>query len=46
VTRLLWHSDVKTTTGYYANGEAAVEEAVLGAHRHSPCNNRPADEGE
>jgi integrase len=34
--RLMRHSDIKTTMGYYANVDAAVEEAVLGPR----CNNR------
>jgi integrase len=35
--RLMRHSDIHTTMGYYANVDAAVEEAVLG-RRNAPRN--------
>jgi hypothetical protein len=33
--RLMRHSSIKTTMDYYANIDAAVEEAVLGDRRNS-----------
>jgi integrase len=38
--RLMRHSDIKTTMDYYANIDAAVEEAVLGSQRNSLRNTR------
>ena len=32
------HANIKTTLDYYANIDAAVEEAVLGAQRNSLSN--------
>jgi integrase len=40
--RLMRHSDIKTTMGYYANVDDAVMEAVLGPNRNSPRNTRAA----
>jgi integrase len=37
--RLMRHSNIKTTMDYYANIDAAVEEAVLGEKRNSLRNN-------
>jgi integrase len=36
--RLMRHSDIKTTLAYYANFDAAVEEAVLGPQRNTLRN--------
>jgi integrase len=36
---LMRHANIKTTMDYYANIDAAVEEAVLGAQRNSSRNN-------
>lgn len=43
--RLMRHAEIKTTMSYYANVDAAVEEAVLGPQRNSLRNTRPAAEG-
>ncbi len=38
--RLMRHADIKTTMTYYANIDAAVEEAVFGPGRNGQRNNR------
>ncbi|HEV2948227.1 MAG TPA: site-specific integrase [Gemmataceae bacterium] len=38
--RLMRHANIKTTLDYYANIDAAVEEAVLGAQRNTLRNKR------
>jgi integrase len=38
--RLMRHANIKTTLDYYANIDAAVEEAVLGSKRNSLRNKR------
>jgi integrase len=42
--RLMRHSNIATTMAFYANVDAAVEEAVLGPQRNSSRNTRPAAE--
>jgi integrase len=37
--RLMRHADIKTTMGFYANVDEAVEAAVLGDQRNSSRNN-------
>jgi integrase len=41
--RLMRHSDLKITMTYYANIDAAVEEAVLGAKRNTSRNREVPD---
>ncbi len=36
--RLMRHANIATTMNYYANIDAAVEDAVLGAECNSLCN--------
>lgn len=38
--RLMRHANIGTTMGFYANVDAAVEEAVLGAKRNTSRNSR------
>jgi integrase len=38
--RLMRHASLKTTLDYYANIDAAVEEAVFGPQRNTSCNSR------
>jgi integrase len=40
--KLMRHSDIKITMGYYANVDDAVMEAVLGRQRNSSRNSPPA----
>jgi integrase len=40
--RLMRHKNITTTMDYFANIDAAVEEAVLGPQRNSSRNTRPA----
>jgi integrase len=39
--RLMRHANIKTTMDYYANIDAAVEEAVLGPERNTSRNSAP-----
>jgi integrase len=39
--RLMRHASIKTTMDYYANIDAAVEEAILGPSRNTSRNTRP-----
>jgi len=41
--RLMRHANIAVTMGFYANVDAAVEEAVLGAERNSSHNNDHRD---
>jgi integrase len=41
--RLMRHSNIATTMAFYANVDAAVEEAVLGPQRNTSRNTGPAD---
>ena len=36
--KLMRHVNIKTTMDFYANVDAAVEEAVLGPQRNTSCN--------
>jgi hypothetical protein len=40
--KLMRHANIKTTMDYYANVDAAVEEAVLGPQCNSLRNNQPS----
>src|SRR5262249_11016884 len=40
--RLMRHSNISLTMAYYANVDAAVEEAVLGPGRNSSRNSKPS----
>jgi integrase len=40
--KLMRHADIKTTMDYYANIDAAVEEAILGGECNSTRNSGPA----
>jgi integrase len=42
--RLMRHADISTTMGYYANIDAAVEEAVLGPQRNTSRNSKAKPE--
>jgi integrase len=44
--RLMRHSDIRTTMAYYANVDAAVEEAVLGPRCTTLCTRPGTTEGE
>ncbi len=41
--RLMRHANIKTTLDYYANIDAAVEEAILGPQRNTLRNTAPQD---
>jgi integrase len=44
--KLMRHGDIKTTIDYYANVDAAVEEAVFGPSRNSSRNTQPEEADE